>query len=910
MRTIHPLIIQQIDKKTSKTTRINSNLVKRLIKKLNVKKLSIKQITTILATVISLGWWGEARTVKIVQADNLELRKIADQELVIISGKDRIELQIDNDRVLAQRVEYNRTERQLLLLGNVEYTTRDGDKVQQISGEEVRINLSDNSLDGQDVLISDGQLSIRGEEVERATGQVRATRGYFSLCARCGQKVDDYAFQVKQLILYPADRIIAKEVVLLIAGKPVLWLPIMVLPLNEKERQPRLDVSHGKEGWTAELDLPFAMGDSFMGTQFLRYYQNRPHQFGFGVQLNGYGFSQLDRLQLYTMWVPYKDKREYDIDFRFGVKGRIGGLNETNPLLSAALAPPVYNISIERKDIGSSNKGVINLDMDINANYPLFSVAAVYNNKFVPEGQPPARNLIKHPEVTIDPKSFELWGARIDTRFTVGKYRAPTNPLSRKAKKEQGDLFDGFRLEEQHTISYDKEWIPEDKASSLKFSVANRFTGRYYDNGARTVQLEGSLDLAKKGKFSDWSVSLKGYRSEGTSPFAFDAIGERKVGLPLSLSYSLGNEDIRFGTTYRSDLLGKTEGELNIYTYANKGNLLANAEASYNTTHGKLNSATYRISTKGERVDWSVSGGIRTNYLQPLTVKATFNAASSDIQGPRVSGGYWSLATTYDFESKQRPLSFALDYSFVGEDNLRLSGSESLDPTPFRIRGSHRLAWRGLTLGNSHDFREDRHGNLNWSLSNSSSQSVYWQLGYGGAYDTYRGGFLRPQLNGTLTATGERGKINAAATVNIRGLEQPVTELAAANWSASWQGDRWGVTGQGAYSRYRLGNNGSLVTDRLQLDPVRVGVALGQRPDFYLTAALRGEWTWINGVAQKNPPLSPVLGLTWDRCCWALQSEWDIRNKRFRVAIGLPGQPYTILDKTDKNISYPFTPFF
>jgi hypothetical protein len=47
-----------------------------------------------------------------------------------------------------------------------------------------------------------------------------------------------------------------------------------------------------------------------------------------------------------------------------------------------------------------------------------------------------------------------------------------------------------------------------------------------------------------------------------------------------------------------------------------------------------------------------------------------------------------------------------------------------------------------------------------------------------------------------------------------------------------------------------------------------------------------------------NPtPLAPVIGLTIDRCCWAIQAEIDLSIQRYRLAIGLPGSTnYPLFD--------------
>ena len=114
-----------------------------------------------LAALLAAGE-AAARTVRIVQAQSLELRRIDEQEIVIISGGEGgeggglVELRLDDDVVRAMRVEYNRTRRTLTLVGQATYrSARDG---QDLRGENLVVDLGSEQLTGEDVLISDGEI--------------------------------------------------------------------------------------------------------------------------------------------------------------------------------------------------------------------------------------------------------------------------------------------------------------------------------------------------------------------------------------------------------------------------------------------------------------------------------------------------------------------------------------------------------------------------------------------------------------------------------------------------------------------------------------------------------------------------------------------------------------------------------
>ena len=168
-----------------------------------------RRAAALLAGLLALGLGSaQARTVRIIQADRLELNKVDDQEIVVISGE-RVELRVDNDVVVATRVEFNRSRRTLTLIGPGRYDAVD-DKgaVQHLVGSDLVVNLSNQAVSGEDVIISDADLEIRGEAVERVPGQLSAQNSYFTPCAKCGRTPNDYAFKAKRLLLYPGDRLI------------------------------------------------------------------------------------------------------------------------------------------------------------------------------------------------------------------------------------------------------------------------------------------------------------------------------------------------------------------------------------------------------------------------------------------------------------------------------------------------------------------------------------------------------------------------------------------------------------------------------------------------------------------------------------------------------------------------------
>ena len=90
-----------------------------------------------------------------------------------------------------------------------------------------------------------------------------------------------------------------------------------------------------------------------------------------------------------------------------------------------------------------------------------------------------------------------------------------------------------------------------------------------------------------------------------------------------------------------------------------------------------------------------------------------------------------------------------------------------------------------------------------------------------------------------------------------------------------------------------------------------MGIAIGDgpRPGAYVTAALRQTFTWVDGERLNPAPLAPVIGLTIDRCCWALQAEIDMSLRRYRLGISLPGSSsYPLFDYGVGGLNIPLLP--
>ncbi len=885
----------------------------------------------------------QARTVKIVTADRLELRKVAgtqqpdgsksaDQEIVVISGS-RVELHIDQDVLLATRVEYNRSRRTLTVVGTGEYDTVQNGSTQTLKGSGLVVDLGSEALTGEDVIISDSQLEIRGEAVSRVPGQLTANNSYFTPCAKCGRTPNDYAFKARTVMLYPGDRLVAYDAVLLLADVPVLFLPVVILPLQDQNRQPRLSFAQDAvDGFTVQADLPFVIGSSTLGTTLLRYYQNRTPAIGFGVDLHSYApFYSVDRLDLYALASPqpsvlgsdgtYVSPGDNEYNLNFSVRGKFPLYGSRDGL--------TYALTAVRGDIGrfatDPQRGVTDLNGAATADFPSVEFGNVgvqlnYQGRLGPASTVALPTVLRT-EVVVDPGAYRLGNLSADFRVSLGQYTAASNPLSR-ISQAQGPNFSTARLEESHVITFSAQ--PWD-GGVLTFN--NTFTGRYYLTGARVVNLLASVSLAQTFSVTN-SVRLNyAYtRQEGTSPFGFDAVFTRPPSGILSGDVAVTpTPGLTFSASQGYDYVQPRENQppAHFGVSVQKDPVSFNLGLDPNFFTGQLETAALDALVGQNR---PLLLGLRGSYTR-LGGPGPISLSADVVGGPRTN----TFGVTLNYDPVSRSLgslnlrvsalstqdSVLNPVSFTANEtiNLQTSIPAIIDPaapplvtppplvtqTP-SLYGQATLNTSGLVFTASHS--------LSLPGGNPGSDTVYfgvgsqagadfnWSLRYGGNYDVSRLGFTRPTVTGTLTATRQGQRLSAQASLNVPGLDQGLTEFGNASVAGSYDLGRAFISGGAYYSRSRVntGTADQSVTDTVQFQPLTLTVGLGDgpKPGAYLSAILRQTLIWQDGVLQPPGRVLPILLFTVDRCCWAFQVEINPLDGRYRIGVSLPGQDNTV----------------
>jgi hypothetical protein len=302
--------------------------------------------------------FAEARKITIIQASKVELRPSVTtpsgttEEYIVIVGDPAI-IKVDDDEITADRIEYNKTTRKLRIVGEGIFQG----KSDTIAGRDFEVDLESEGLSAADVFISTKEIDVQGINCERLPGQVNVQNGYFSPCSRCGTTKDAYGFKAGEITLYPGDRLVARDVTILLAGAPIMYLPIVVVFLSEASRYPKLELNlvGATDRPTVGLDLPFTVGDNGFGYWLLRYYAARTPAFGLGFDLNFVNlFGYSNKAKATILMLPPQSGSEIQWAYRFALEEMRIPLFGTAP--EDRFADLLLNTSITRADTGTARE--------------------------------------------------------------------------------------------------------------------------------------------------------------------------------------------------------------------------------------------------------------------------------------------------------------------------------------------------------------------------------------------------------------------------------------------------------------------------------------------------------------------------------------------------------------------------
>lgn len=477
-------------------------------------------------------------TVPQLEVRHLTLPDGTETRLVVIEASP-ITITIEDAVITANYLEFDEHSGIIRIQGPFTYRSES----ETIQGEDFIIDLNSEEFQGYDVLITTEAIDVQGIKATRLPGQISVTGAAFSPCSRCGQQVNDYGFKAKRLQLYPGDRLIAFEVTMLVRGVPVLLLPVMIVPLGPRDRQPRLSISQGTATKRAEIaiDWPYTAGASAFGVTSLRYYADvTPGEGNFFTENLLGGSVDESYLGGGVSHTFFTETGEGEFDFfyvpSFIEEGEENGKTRDeftvrfSYLTLEEAGPPGLDLLIERDDarqqriteyhLAATNEldvfgvrffsqGYIDHDPTDSVMFPS------YAGRTTPLYTLAQLTLTPEEELRFSVGPFILSGLLLD----VGVFDTASNPANRSAAASP--TVSAARLLAAHQLTLE----PITPWAGFTISGITDFQGQYYSTGERLIDWNSNLRLNQDfGGVGRFSVDVRRNITEGETPFRFDTL--------------------------------------------------------------------------------------------------------------------------------------------------------------------------------------------------------------------------------------------------------------------------------------------------------------------------------------------------------------------------------------------------
>ncbi len=515
---------------------------------------SARRATTRLAVTLAVVWLLATATAATVTVDGtsdpdsrLELRTVllpdgSERELYVLEG-DPIVVVIDGRQRLEGRlIEFDPSAREVRVIGPGVLVV-DGERFE---GSDLVIGLRDERISGRDVLIVTTDIDVWGDVATRLPGQVDALSGRFSPCSRCDQDPWDYGFQAERLRVYPGDRLVAENVTILIRDAPVATLPLLVLPLADADRQPRLRIESGDAERRAEVELswPYVAGRDGLGRFTVRYLAEVDPDAGGWFAERFLGGSVVASHLAWEL-----EHRLYDE--RGAGELRVGYLPALPDLTSDAVDPaelrvragyrtdeslgaPSVRLALERSDALASGRWEYDLGLVGEAE----GVRARVDTRGFIDTDPETRRTLAPAFALrgearqvftrlrfepLDPARIVLGPVRLVAgELDLGLFEDVSDPTNRRVAGQP--FAQAGRARVAHTL----QLAPLRPWAGVQFDARNAFDGRYYDSGERLVLWRTNLSLRQAfGRAGDVTFTFDRDVNEGETPFRFDAVTRR-----------------------------------------------------------------------------------------------------------------------------------------------------------------------------------------------------------------------------------------------------------------------------------------------------------------------------------------------------------------------------------------------
>ena len=502
------------------------------------------------------------------EASSIELRNITlpngkEVTLYIVKASPAT-IQIDENTIIANHIEFDLDNKIMRVVGKGTFISPE----EEVTGRDFTVDLNDDTFETLDVAISTGEVDISGLSATRLPGQIDVLGGDFSPCSRCDQEVEDYGFKAKTLRLYPGDRLIGFDVTVLIRGVGVMFLPVLVLPLGPKDKQPRLNITAGELDKRAEveLDWPYVVGANAYGYSRLHYYADitpgkgnfltnrflggKPNVSYFGGRVSHNFFTEKGRGKFDLFYIPSfinyditgeerkpregenrKEKDEITFKFQYDSLDPIHSDPEDTEIHftierddSRKQRIGEYKLELLQKHLDAGiqarffSQGYVDLDNKDDVNTPSYTGRSVADRTLAEFQIKPIDSIL-----TVGPVQFS------NLRFELGVFESSSNPANRSVASNAMAQAARFLVEHSINFTTPTPW------SGFKLDFENNFTGRYYstsnpdgnfDDFERLVNWNSKITLEQSlSKIITLNLVAQRTRNGGETPFQFDEQG-------------------------------------------------------------------------------------------------------------------------------------------------------------------------------------------------------------------------------------------------------------------------------------------------------------------------------------------------------------------------------------------------
>lgn len=465
-------------------------------------------------------------------------------ELVVLTGR-AVVVTVDDVTLEGTRIEIDVGARLVRLVGAGAFVRGE----ERVEGRDLEVALDDERVRAVDAVVFTSALDVAGALAERLPGQVTFADAFASPCTRCDQDVPDYGFRAARMLLYPGDRLVAYDVVVVVRGAGVFALPLLVLPLATGDRQPLLVVRSGTATERAEVRVrwPYVAGANALGTFTVRYLAEvdprRPggvagRVLGGAIEASAVGFEldhrAFDDLGTAVLRVAYDPGRGPDASDPLRPR-----VPPTWSVRAAyATAPdgpsPAVDVELARDDVRAAGRWTWRAALvgeGAGARARVTSQGFLDTDPAADRAAPPAYAGGSVPRrtplrVRVEPLDLAAWrlgrfqatAAALD----VGAFEDVANPANRAAAAL--GVVAGGRALVAHSVRLDP-WTPW---TGARLDADNVFEGRYYGTGERAIGWRTRVGF-EQGFGGVGALTLAFLRDveEGETPFRFDAATPR-----------------------------------------------------------------------------------------------------------------------------------------------------------------------------------------------------------------------------------------------------------------------------------------------------------------------------------------------------------------------------------------------